>query len=119
MLTKRFKATYVKGTCHRVGKRGNRKRPSSLPSRHHSFFSLLSSLSRRFNASRLRRTKRRSLHLSLRVSLRLSLRQFHPDRDLRRSLTPHRSVLPHSTDFSADWKLKPGIAQSSVRRFEV
>ena len=85
-----------------------------------SLFSLLSlDGSTPLGSAELRRTKRRSLRVSLRLSLRLSLRRFHPDRDLRRSLTPHRSVLPHSTDLSADWKLKPGIAQSSVRRFEV
>ena len=87
-----------------------------------SLFSLLSlDGSTPLGSAELRRTKRQSLRLSLRVSLRLSLRRFHPDRDLRlrRSLTLHRSVLPHSTDLSADWKLKPGIAQSSVRRFEV
>ncbi|KAF3585646.1 hypothetical protein F2Q69_00031457 [Brassica cretica] len=131
MLTKRFKATYVKGTCHRVRKRGNGEKPSSLPSRHHSPFSLLSlDGSTPLGSVELRQTKRRSLRLSLRVSLclslrvslrlslRLSLHRFHPDRDIRRSLTPHRSVLPHSTDLPADWKLKPSIAQSSVRRFE-
>uniref|UniRef100_A0A0D3BZI7 Myb-like domain-containing protein n=1 Tax=Brassica oleracea var. oleracea TaxID=109376 RepID=A0A0D3BZI7_BRAOL len=91
-----------------------------------SLFSFLSSLSldgsTPLGSAELCRTKRRSLHLSLRVSLRLSLRlslrRFHPDPDLRRSLTPHRSVLPHSTDLSADWKLKPEIPPFSSQQTE-
>ncbi|KAF3589795.1 hypothetical protein F2Q69_00032317 [Brassica cretica] len=110
----------------KIGERGNGERPSSycvdiiLSSLFSSLlFSLFFSLNGSTPLDEFRRTKSLSLRVSLRLSLRLSLclslsLRFSPTNSPNQSR--RRSVLPHSTDLSADWKLKPGRFRSEEGR---